>query len=71
MGAVAIGSVIIGTVIWACNFLRMGTTGFTSQALGQNNNPEIHAIIWRSLLAALIIALLFVIPIKRGEALTS
>lgn len=61
MGAVAIGSVIIGTVIWACNFLRMGTTGFTSQALGQDNNPEIHAIIWRSLLAALIIALLFII----------
>jgi len=61
MGAVAIGSVIIGTVIWACNFLRMGTTGFASQALGQKNNPEIHAIIWRSLLAAFAIALLLII----------
>jgi MATE family multidrug resistance protein len=61
MGAVAIGSVIIGTVIWACNFLRMGTTGFTSQALGRDNNPEIHAIIWRSLLAAFFIALLFIV----------
>ncbi|MFT5451521.1 MAG: MATE family multidrug resistance protein, partial [Enterobacterales bacterium] len=61
MGAVAIGSVIIGTVIWACNFLRMGTTGFTSQALGQDHAPEIHAIIWRSLLAAFVIALLFIV----------
>ena len=61
MGAVAIGSVIIGTVVWACNFLRMGTTGFASQAFGQNNNPEIHAIIWRSLLAAFFIAFIFIL----------
>ena len=61
MGAVAIGSVIIGAVIWACNFLRMGTTGFSSQALGQDNKPEIHAIIWRSLLVAQIIALLIIL----------
>ena len=61
MGAVAIGSLIIGVVIWACNFLRMGTTGFTSQALGQENKPELHAIIWRSLLVAQIIALTLIL----------
>lgn len=61
MGAVAIGSVIIGAVIWACNFLRMGTTGFAAQALGQENKPEIHAIIWRSLLVAQVIAIMMII----------
>ena len=45
MGAVAIGSIIIGVTIWACNFLRMGTTGYTSQALGRDDRPEIHAIL--------------------------
>jgi MATE family multidrug resistance protein len=61
MGAVAIGSIIIGVTIWACNFLRMGTTGFTSQALGRNDRPEIHAILWRSLIMAQAIAWLLVI----------
>ncbi len=36
MGAVAVGSIIIGIVIWACNFLHMGSTGFALQASGQN-----------------------------------
>jgi len=61
MGAVAVGSIIIGVVIWACNFLRMGTTGFTSQALGQNNSAEIHAIIWRSIIVAQVIALIMIV----------
>lgn len=57
MGAVALGSIIIGVVIWACNFLRMGTTGYTSQALGRDDRPEIHAILWRSIFMAQVIAL--------------
>ncbi len=61
MGAVAVGSLIIGVVIWACNFLRMGTTGFASQALGQDNKPEIHAIIWRSIFVAQVIALMMIL----------
>ena len=56
MGAVAIGSIIIGVAVWACNFLRMGTTGFTAQALGRNDRPEIHAILLRSILFAQAIA---------------
>ncbi|MCP4273741.1 MAG: MATE family efflux transporter [Gammaproteobacteria bacterium] len=61
MGAVAVGSIIIGVVIWACNFLRMGTTGFASQALGQNNHAEIHAIIWRSVFVAQVIAITLIL----------
>jgi len=61
MGAVAVGSVIIGATIWACNFLRMGTTGFTSQALGREDKPEIHAILWRSIIMAQAIALMLLV----------
>ncbi len=60
MGAVAVGSVIVGFLIWACNFLRMGATGFASQAFGRKDNPEIHAIIWRSVIAAQIIAIVLI-----------
>jgi len=61
MGAVAIGSIIIGAAIWACNFLRMGTTGFTAQALGRDDRQEIHAILFRSILLAQAIALSLII----------
>ena len=60
MGAVAIGSIIIGVTVWACNFLRMGTTGFTAQALGRKDNIEIKAIFWRSLFMAQAIAWLLI-----------
>lgn len=61
MGAVAIGSIIIGVAIWACNFLRMGTTGFTAQALGRDDRPEIHAILLRSIVFAQAIAITLII----------
>lgn len=61
MGAVAVGSFVIGAIIWACNFLRMGTTGFASQALGKADPHELRAIIWRSMLVALCIAVLMII----------
>ena len=61
MGAVAIGSIIIGVTVWACNFLRMGTTGFTAQALGRDDRPEIHAILLRSILFAQVIALTLIV----------
>lgn len=61
MGAVAIGSIIIGVTVWACNFLRMGTTGFTAQALGREDKVEIKAIFWRSLFMAQIIAWLIIL----------
>jgi len=35
----------------------MGTTGFASQALGRDDKAEIHAIIWRSIFVAQVIAL--------------
>lgn len=37
IGAVALGGMIFNFIFWGLGFLRMGTTGFTAQALG--NRP--------------------------------
>lgn len=58
MGAVAIGAAIFGIVFWGFGFLRMGTTGITAQAFGQNDFDELRAILARALLIALALSLL-------------
>ena len=49
IGAVAIGAIIISAVYWVFGFLRMGTTGLTSQALGADDRPEADALLFRAL----------------------
>ena len=34
LGAIALGALLFNFVFWSFGFLRMGTTGFTAQALG-------------------------------------
>lgn len=41
IGAVAIGAVIFNFLYWGFGFLRMGTTGFVSQACGARNYNEV------------------------------
>lgn len=41
MGAIALGGMIFNFIYWLFGFLRMGTTGFTSQSLGKRNLPEV------------------------------
>ena len=55
MASVAVGATIFSSVFWIFGFLRMGTTGFVSQALGADDQQEIS----ESLLRALLIALAF------------
>ncbi|MBT4566786.1 MAG: MATE family efflux transporter, partial [Marinovum sp.] len=50
IGAVAIGAVILTTLYWLFGFLRMGTTGLTSQAVGAGNRAEVAALLSRVLL---------------------
>ncbi len=62
IGAVAIGAVVISALYWIFGFLRMGTTGLTSQALGAEDQGEADALLSRALLigfcaGALVIAL--------------
>jgi multidrug resistance protein, MATE family len=52
IGAVAIGSLIVGFIFWAFGFLRMGTTGMTAQAFGANDVSELVAGLGRALLIA-------------------
>lgn len=50
IGAVGIGAVILTGIYWVFGFLRMGTTGLTSQALGARNAAEVAALLTRALI---------------------
>ncbi len=53
IGAVGIGAVILSVLYWFFGFLRMGTTGLTSQALGAGDGREVAALLMRALLIGL------------------
>ena len=64
IGAVAIGALILTTIYWFFGFLRMGTTGLTSQAVGAGDRAEVAAILSRVLLfAALSGGVIFVLQV--------
>lgn len=50
IGAVGIGAIILTAIYWIFGFLRMGTVGLTSQAVGAKNAPEVAALLSRVLL---------------------
>ena len=47
IGAVGIGAIILGALYWIFGFLRMGTVGLTSQALGAKDHSEVVALFFR------------------------
>ncbi|MEO1640213.1 MAG: MATE family efflux transporter [Pseudomonadota bacterium] len=53
IGAVGIGAVILSAVYWIFGFLRMGTTGLTSQAAGAGDRAEVDALFSRAMLIGL------------------
>lgn len=53
IGAVGIGAIILTSIYWIFGFLRMGTVGLASQALGASDTGEMHAILSRCLLIGL------------------
>ena len=61
IGAVAVGSMIFNLVYWLFGFLRMGSSGMTSQALGRRNLTEVMRLLVRSVSIALTIALLLLV----------
>ncbi|MEA1898760.1 MAG: MATE family efflux transporter [Bacteroidota bacterium] len=50
IGGLALGTMIFNFIYWGFGFLRMGTTGLTSQAYGSRNLRESILILSRSLL---------------------
>ncbi len=61
LAATAMGGLIFNFIFWGFGFLRMGVTGITAQAYGQNDSPEQFAILSRALLLALFLASLILI----------
>ena len=61
IGAVGIGAIILGALYWIFGFLRMGTVGLTSQALGAGDHSEVNALFFRATGVGLIAGLAFVL----------
>ena len=61
IGAIAVGSMLFNVVYWLFGFLRMGTSGMTSQALGRRDLAEVTRLLLRSLSIGVGIGLLFVV----------
>src|SRR5690606_17966087 len=61
LGAIALASRIFNFVYWGFGFLRMGTTGFVSQAAGANDVDETHALLFRAVLLGGIIGIALIL----------
>lgn len=66
IAAISVGSMIFNLIYWLMGFLRMGTSGMTSQALGRGDYGAVRRLLARSTLIALFIAtalLLLQVPV--------
>lgn len=61
IGAIAIGTMIFNVLYWLFGFLRMGTSGMTSQALGRRDLTEAMRLLVRSLTISTAIAAIFIL----------
>jgi len=61
LAAVALGGVIFSFIFWGFGFLRMGTTGLTAQAYGEDDRGEINAVLFRAGILALFISCLLLL----------
>lgn len=67
LAAIALGSMMFNLLFWAMGFLRMGTTGLTARALGEQDDTEKLVILYRGLVLATILGILLIVfqlPIK-------
>ncbi len=60
IGAIAVGGMTFNVIYWIFGFLRMGTSGMTSQALGRRDLQETVRMLLRSLGASFAIALVLI-----------
>ena len=69
IAAVGVGAIVLSAIYWIFGFLRMGTTGLTSQAHGAGNAAEVAALWTRSLIVAVTGALVLIalqVPLFAG-----
>ncbi|MEM8660014.1 MAG: MATE family efflux transporter [Pseudomonadota bacterium] len=57
LGAIAFGAMIFSFIYWSFGFLRMGTTGFTAQAMGAADEPEVRATLGRALVIGVVLGI--------------
>lgn len=72
IGGVALGTLLFNYVYWGFGFLRMGTTGLASQAVGADDQDEVRAVLARALVLAAVfggLVAVFRVPIA-GAALS-
>ena len=60
MGAIAVGGMLFNMIYWLFAFLRMGTSGMTSQAYGRRDLQAVLLVWERALLIGVGIALLMI-----------
>ena len=48
IGAIAVGGMLFNIIYWIFGFLRMGTSGMTSQAYGKHDMDEVIRLLLRS-----------------------
>lgn len=60
IGAIAVGSMTFNLIYWIFGFLRMGTSGMTSQAFGRRDMTGVMQLLVRSMAVALAVALMLV-----------
>ncbi len=61
IGAISLGGIIFSFIYSGFSFLRMSTSGFTSQAFGRNDKQEIFYTFLRAIITALFIGGLLII----------
>ncbi len=61
LGAVGMGAMVFNFIYWNFGFLRMGTTGITAQAFGEENHEKMIDTCLRACITAIIIALLIIV----------
>ncbi|MCD7923481.1 MAG: MATE family efflux transporter [Bacteroides sp.] len=68
IGAIAVGGMLFNIIYWIFGFLRMGTSGMTSQAYGRHDLNEVTRLLLRSVGVGLFIAFALLIlqyPIEK------
>ncbi|MGG7619198.1 MATE family efflux transporter [Bacillus coreaensis] len=61
LGGVAIAAVIFNSMYWLLGFLRVTTSGFTSQADGAKNEEGIMFALYRPMIIAILMGLIFIL----------
>ena len=73
IGAIAVGSMIFNVIYWIFGFLRMGTSGMTSQAYGRRRLDEAVDMLVRAMALGVGVGILFVLaqPVVKYAAMAA